>query len=236
MEMNLSGDSQRLLRTSAGDFPLKEYHMRLSGQEWKILHVGSAISYEDEKDFLSGIAEHLPYGVTLWPAAIALAHDIASRAEAFAGRRVLELGSGAGLPGIVAASFGGQVIQTDRNEVVMSVCKRNGALNGIEKIEHRLADWLMWDDTSQYDWVLGSDLLYGEEMHPYLRHIFETNLIPQGRVLLSDPFRAASMKLLETMEEDGWKITLAKWSVGKEEPLRPIAVYELEPPRNGKSD
>jgi predicted nicotinamide N-methyase len=231
METSLSPDPEKLLRTSAGDFPLHEYRMRVGGREWRILHVGSAISYADEKNFLSGIAGHLPYGVTLWPAAIALAHDVACRAGAFAGKRVLELGAGAGLPGIIAASFGGQVMQTDRYEIVMSVCKRNAAINGLKTIEYSLADWVMWDKPDQYDWILGSDILYGEEMHAHLRQIFESNLIAGGRVLLSDPFRAASMKLLEAMEKDGWKITVAKWNVGEEEPLRSIAVYELEPPR-----
>jgi predicted nicotinamide N-methyase len=231
METPLSGEAKKLLQTSAGDFPLHEYRMRLQGREWPILHVGSAISYADEANFLSGIAQHLPYGVTLWPAAIALAHEVASRAEAFAGKRVLELGSGTGLPGIIAASFGGQVKQTDQYEIVMSVCKRNAELNEIKTIEYSLADWLAWDDTQQYDWILGSDLLYGEGLHAYLRQIFEANLTPHGRVLLSDPFRAASMNLLEAMEKDGWKITLTKWNIGEEEPLRPIAVYELTPPR-----
>jgi methyltransferase-like protein 23 len=232
MEKHSPIDPESLLRTSAGDFPLNEYRMRFGGRQWRILHVGSAISYQDESNFLSGIAEHLPYGVTLWPAAIALAHDVASRAEDFKGKRVLELGSGAGLPGIVAASFGGQVTQTDRQEVAMAVCKRNGTLNGIEAIEYHLADWTAWEDTNRYDWILGSDLLYGAEMHPHLRHIFESNLTASGRVLLADPFRKASMNLLEAMETDGWKITLTKWNIGEEEPLRPIAVYELSLGRN----
>ena len=50
------------------------------------------------------------YGVTLWPSAIALAHDLAARGNRLRDLRVLELGAGTGLPGIVAASFGARVI------------------------------------------------------------------------------------------------------------------------------
>ena len=42
--------------------------------------------------------------MVLWPAAIALAHEVAERADTLRGARVLELGAGTGLPGIVAAT------------------------------------------------------------------------------------------------------------------------------------
>src|SRR5918998_511080 len=124
--MHSTEDDQRVLHTSAGEFPLNEYRLRAGGREWTILHVGSVLTREDEHRFLGELKGRVPYGVALWPAAVALAHDVASRAEEFRGRSVLELGAGTGLPGIVAATLGGRVVQTDRHEVAMSVCRRNG--------------------------------------------------------------------------------------------------------------
>jgi predicted nicotinamide N-methyase len=147
------------------------------------------------------------------------------------GGRVLELGAGTGLPGIVAATLGAQVVQTDRDGLAMYACKRNCVRNRVETIEHRLADWTAWDDAATYPWIIGSDILYGEEMHTHLRRIFETNLAPGGRVLLSDPFRAVSLRLLEALEAEGWSVTLSKWAVGVEEARpRAVAVYELAKP------
>jgi methyltransferase-like protein 23 len=218
------------LSTTAGEFPLNEYRLRLGGREWTILHVGAALSYTDEVRMLTDVFTQLPYGVALWPAAIALAHDVASRADDLRGRRVLELGAGTGLPGIVAASLGASVVQTDRNELAMSVCKRNGERNGARSVDYRIVEWTTWDDPGAYDFVLGSDLLYGVEMHPHLRRVFESSLAPGGRLLLSDPFRTDSLRLLEAMERDGWRIGLTKWTVGEESDPRPVAVYELAPP------
>ena len=224
-------NDKSLLKTSAGDFPLDEYRLKADGgREWKILHVSAVLSHEEESYFLRELREHLPYGVTLWAAAIALAHEVASRCAAFSGKRVLELGSGTGLPGIVAASQGARVVQTDRNELVMSLCRRNVALNAIETIEQQLGDWVNWTDAGRYDWIFGSDILYGEEMHPHLRRIFESNLAPDGRILLSDPFRLTSFKLLEALEADGWLIRISKWSIGEEPSPRPIGVFEIFPP------
>ena len=97
-------------------------------------------------------------------------------------------------------------------------------------IEHRLADWTLWDDETRYDLILGADILYGDAMQPHLRRIFEGNLAPGGRIILSDPIRPVSLKLLEEMEADGWRISMSRWTVGEESTPRTIAVFELSAP------
>jgi methyltransferase-like protein 23 len=221
----MSTTEPHVLSTTAGELPLEEYHLRLEGRAWRILHTGAILSHEDEQRFLGGEQPRIPYGIVLWPAAIALAHEIALRPVA--GMRVLELGAGTGLPGIVAASLGARVVQTERQEVALFVCKTNAERNGVTTIEHRAADWTAWQDEETYDCILGSDILYAEAMHSHLRRIFETNLAAGGKVLVSDPFRKPSFALLEAMEADGWHITMNKWTVGITPPERPVGVFEL---------
>lgn len=226
----MSGPNGPVLETSAGDFPLQEYRFRGSGREWTVLHTGAVLSLSDETRVITAKDLRLPYGVALWPSAIAMAHEIASRAKEVAGRTILELGAGVGLPGIVAASLGGGVVQTDRDELALQLCRRNGERNSVSSLAYRLADWTAWEVTGQYDWIIGSDVLYGESLHPQLRQIFETNLAPQGQILLADPFRGASLRLLEAMEADGWAVRFNRWEVGEEMPPRPIGVFALTPP------
>lgn len=110
----------------------------------------------------------------------------------------------------------------------MTVCARNGELNGIADIERRLVDWTAWTDETRYDWIIGSDILYADPMHEALGHIFLSNLAPGGRILLADPFRGASLKLLESLLERGWDITITKWNLGDSDAPRTIGLFELE--------
>jgi len=228
--MSASAPPSEVLATTIGDFPLFECRLQVGGRTWSVLHTGAVVTPDDELRYLDGFAKQLPYGVVLWPAAIALAHEVATRADDFRGKRVLELGAGTGLPGIVAASLGAAVVQTDRAELPLEVCRRNGERNGAAGIECRQADWTAWTDTDRYDWIVGSDMLYGDEMHPHLRRIFETNLAAGGRLLLADPFRGPSLKFLELLESAGWRVTLNIWTVGEVGAPRSVGVFELAPP------
>jgi len=165
----------------------------------------------------------------LWPSSIALAHELVARAPSLAGLRILELGAGTGLPGIVAATLGARVVQTDRLDVALDLCRQNAERNRVA-IEHRVADWTDWKEEERYDLILGADVMYAERLHSFLRHIFDTNLAPGGRMLMADPFRPRSLPLLEAMEADGWKISLTKWTVGETESRLAIGAYELAPP------
>ena len=224
----MSADTGETLRTSAGDFPLEEYRLGLGGRTWSILHTRAVLSWDEESRYLNEAGTRMPYGVILWPAAIALAHDLASRT--LRDTRVLELGAGTGLPGIVAASLGARVTQTDRNPVALHVCRQNGERNAVAGVTYRQDNWAQWTDDTRYDWIVGADILYAASMHPHLRAIMERCLAPGGRVLLADPFRATSLPLLEAMERDGWTITMSKWTVGDTDAPRPVGVYELAAP------
>lgn len=219
-----------VLSTTAGDFPLAECKLAVGGREWTVLHAAAILDRATEDHFVTDPDNLIPYGAALWPASIALAHEIATRASEFRDRTVLELGAGTGLPGIVAASLGAKVVQTDRNELALHLCKTNGERNRVTGIEYRAADWTAWTDTARYDWIIGSDVLYAHTLHYELRHIFKTNLAAWGKVLVADPFRDVSRHLLEEMVEAGWRAAHARWSVGESAGSRPVAVYELAPP------
>ncbi len=107
----MSDTQANLLDTSAGPFPLHDYRFR-SGRSST---PGAVLTGVDETHAIVLKTNRLPYGVSLWPSAIAQAHEIATRAETSPRRSVLVLGAGTGLPGIAAASIcGGASNRTSR--------------------------------------------------------------------------------------------------------------------------
>lgn len=211
---------------SIEEIELEEYRLRFGGREWSVLHAGALLTFLDEQQYL-GDVDRLPYGLVLWPSAIALAHDVATRRDALVGARVLELGAGTGLPGIVASALGARVTQSDRHEAALSLCRRNGARNHVTGIEYRADDWVHWRDTTRYECIVGADIIYAESTQAHLRTIFETNLAPGGRVLLADPFRLSSVRFLETLDGHGWALSMTKWTIDEGEEARAIGVFEL---------
>jgi predicted nicotinamide N-methyase len=206
---------------------LEEYRLRVGAREWSVLHLGALISFVEEQNYLSESREEFPYGLALWPAAIALAHEIAGRGEQWRGAHVLELGAGTGLPGVVASALGAHVTQTDRQEAAMHLCRQNGERNRVEGIVYRTADWTHWDDAARYDWIVGADILYSESTQAHLQRIFETNLAAGGRLLLSDPFRLSSVRFLERLERDGWRVAMTRWTIGEGDDARRVGVFDL---------
>ena len=144
------------LSKSIGDFALCEYRLTLGDRSWSFLHTGAVLTVEQEAKYLDRESDRLPYGAMLWPASLALAHALLADANGLRGKRVLELGAGTGIPGIVASTLGAHVLQIDRSEIALHLCARNKERNRASSVEVRHADW----DTFQ------SDVHYPAAMRP----------------------------------------------------------------------
>ena len=74
--------------------------------------------------------------------------------------------------------------------------------------------------------ILGADVIYAPRLQPFLRTIFDTNLAAGGRLILGDPYRSASIRMLEAMEQDGWTVRMTKWRLGGQWGERLIGGFE----------
>ena len=108
-------------------------------------------------------------GDVIWPASVALARMLAHCPSFVAGRRVLELGAGLGLPSCAAAQAGAtSLLLADRDGATLVLAARSVALNAPRllsagSIATLNADWMnleAWPPPGAVDLVLASDILY----------------------------------------------------------------------------
>jgi len=148
-----------------------------------------------------------PYFGVVWPAARALANELARRGPELAGKDVLELGCGLALPALVAAGLGARVTATDLHPDVPAFLARNLALNGLAPyaIEYREHDWRAAPLGRTFELVVGSDILY-EAGHPApVARALAAHVAPRGEILLADPARAYLQACLDELARLGFR-------------------------------
>jgi predicted nicotinamide N-methyase len=185
-------------------FDVVEEEMAVAGHRLRLAHPRCAEELIDEDDYARD--ERLPYWAELWPSARVLAGAIAAGRPA--GRRVLELGCGVGLPAVVAALAGAQVLATDWYAEALAFTRANAAAAGA-RLETILLDWgrpapeLL--ARAPFDLVVGADLLYEERNGRALARLLPRLLPPGGEALIADPRRPHALALTQPLERRGWR-------------------------------
>ena len=185
--------------------PLVRREIVIGGRGW-------VVEAAEDQDALLSASEgraQFPFGLMLWESAVALAGVLYERAAEVRGARVLELGCGIGLAGVIAAGLGARVVQTDHDPGALEAARRTARLNGVEGIETVAADWHDWRVAGTFDLIIGADVTYDAADHAAVLCVLERALAVGGRVLLADPGREAQAAFVARAEAAGWRV---KWS------------------------
>ncbi len=143
-----------------------------------------------------------PYWVEIWPASLAAARLLV-RCGPLAGKRVLDLGCGLGVPGIAAASAGAEVTFADQQADALAFASWNAKRAHPEGAEAhcRRLDWSRELVGGKFQFLVLADVSYRLEHHrPLLRHI-EACLAAGGIVVHADPFRRESDEFLRSLRK-----------------------------------
>ena len=139
--------------------------------------------------------EYMPYWATLWPGALLLARVVAEWPAAGgegAALSVLELGCGAGLVGLVAASRGHRVTLSDYDDDALAFALENARRNGIVIDGVRLIDWRREYPDLRAQRIVAADVLYeARNLEPVARFVAR-HLEPGGLALVADANRTTA--------------------------------------------
>jgi predicted nicotinamide N-methyase len=127
-----------------------------------------------------------PYWSVLWRSGVALARELDG--ARLAGKRIVELGCGLGLPSLAAARAGARVLATDSDPEAVALVEANARDNGIG-LEAMAVDWRVADALvarRPFDLILAADVLYER---PHVDSLLD--LLPRlGRkACIADPGR-----------------------------------------------
>jgi predicted nicotinamide N-methyase len=180
---------------------LVDEEVEVGGRTLRLLRPPQADELIDEAAFDED--EFLPYWAELWPSGLALA-DAVARLE-LRGLRVVELGAGLGLPSLVAALGGADVLASDWAAEAVELLELNAQRNGISLRAARVR----WDAPeplladAPWGLVLGADLLYERRNADVLLELLP-RLGPD--LLLADPGRLFAKGFFERAEQR-WEVT-----------------------------
>lgn len=222
--MTDSSEFQLQLHKIQQKYKTTRFDFELVGQKVAVYKVIDIDELLDEIDDV----EELPFWAELWPSSLGLATFILRHRTELQNKRLLELGAGVGLSGIIAALSGAMVTQSDFIPTALDFCRVNAMLNNVEGIKYHQADWRKFPtEMGQFDVIIGSDILYEKLLHQDLLNVFENHLKQGGQVLLSDPGRDFAKLFIEKASEANWGINHYIIPVEHLEKKYNINIYQL---------
>ena len=152
------------------------------------------------------------YWRRVWPAGLGLAAYIIKRfrAKGLGGYRVLDLGCGVGLIGIVCQQLGARVTFLDRERRALAAVRRNCRLNGLGKAQTISGDWNHGGQRlprAAYDMVVGGDVVYDELEWKAICSALTRALRADGIALLADPGWVEKSKMQATFRQSGFAVS-----------------------------
>ena len=177
---------------------LVEEEVAVAGRTLRIERPRDSEALLDEHAFEQD--EYLPYWAELWPSALALADAVAGVRG-----RVLELGCGLGLPAIVAALAGAEVVATDWSPEAVRVAAANARRNGAALAVQRWS-WAEPPPGERWPLVIAADVLYERRNVPQLLGALDALVAAGGEAWIADPARPPLPEFLAAAGDAGWRL------------------------------
>ena len=212
--------------TRIAHFAAELTSIEIGGDAIALWRVANLEEHVDREALLAGDdPPEPPYWAHLWTGAVVLAGAVPADAG-----RVLEVGCGLGLPGLVAARRGARVTFVDRIAAPLAFVRASAVANGLGPVDACVADFAGDALRGPFDLILAAEVLYDRATLGTLPQALRRCLRPGGRILLTDARRTDTAAFYAALDAGGlpWRATE---HAGREEglPVR-VRLVEVESP------
>ncbi len=154
-------------------------------------------------------APEFPFWVKIWEASLVLAEFIA-KMPPDKDKRILEVGAGMAVPGMVASSFGHDVTVTDYEDEILDFARASAIINKCPDLRCEPLDWFEPSDLGRFEIILASEVLFHKRFFQPLLDVLEKYLAPGGVIYMSHEADRETLLPFFRMCEDKFKIAMQK--------------------------
>ncbi len=174
--------------------------------------IDEIFQYLEKRGTPQDLEKLCPYFGVVWPSALGLSQYLLRQPKSqFDRRKILELGCGLAIPSMALSKQGAEVTATDTHEDVPRFLQRNLKINNLipftegTLFKYSQVDWEKDNpDLGQFDWVIGSDILYERRYAESLAYAISKRVAPHGKVVIADPGRPYLQAFADLMKSFGF--------------------------------
>jgi predicted nicotinamide N-methyase len=214
------------------NFSLEHFKRRYETDETRIVVNGKRFTFLVPRclePFIDpeNVFHDFPLWSKIWEASAILAGYLADRVPC-AGQRILEIGAGLGLVGIVADAFGHEVTMTEYNADALEFARANAVVNHSGKLRVQGLDWRHPAIDGTFDLIVGSEIIYHERDFEPVAGLFRRYLRPGGEVILVSGIRKNSVEFFRRMQPD-FEISAQKKVIRTQNEKIPVIFCRMMP-------
>ena len=186
-------------RKRIGTFGAQLTSVDVGGDAVSLWQVEDLEAHVDRTALLAGTdPAEPPYWAHLWSGARVLAAAVPPGA-----RRVIEIGCGLGLPGLVAARGGAAVVFVDHAAMPLAFVAESARANGVAAAGLVVGDFTTPPFRDPFDLVLAAEVVYDRVGFGRLAEALAMLAGPCGRVLLADGHRIDTRAFYPALDAAG---------------------------------
>jgi len=173
--------------------------LKIKNREFRFFVPADIEDFIDPENPISGF----PLWAKIWEASIVLS-DYISNLDPVPHRKILEVGCGLGMVGVIGAYFGHKIIMTDYNRYALEFAKANAIANlgDNSHLQILAMDWKNPGLKGRFDMIIGSEIIYKDSDFDPLRRIMKNYLNRDGQIVMACEYRCSVFDFLHNIKDE----------------------------------